>query len=243
MISKNTLQICSISLCCLISSSIFVPTLTANASNIQPSNQETVQASNQKNKIDQELIKKASPYIKLNDYKFSLSSEGKEKLSKVEKEIVLDQLNIMNSELKKVKQAKNTNQDPNLFTLQKTDSVKVSVYENQNTENTHGFLMLYSTSSYIDVDYKWWGAQVYFSSRAINDLNDYFSVAGIASGFGAGEALGKFLAKKGVGLAAKFLGPISLFGGAVGWAMSKVDKGNGVCLNCVLYVPATITPA
>ncbi|MBM7835982.1 hypothetical protein [Clostridium sardiniense] len=43
MISKNTLQICSISLCCLISSSIFVPTLTANASNIQPSNQETVQ--------------------------------------------------------------------------------------------------------------------------------------------------------------------------------------------------------
>lgn len=50
------------------------------------------------------------------------------------------------------------------------------------------------------------GGHKSISSRAINDLNDYFSVAGIASGFGAGEALGKFLAKKGVGLAAKFLG-------------------------------------
>lgn len=91
-----------------------------------------------------------------------------------------------------------------------------------------------SSSSYMSVRYTWWGAQIYFSHRAINDFKDYMYLGGTVGGF---------LAKAGKSVASGYLSSIALVGGTLVWSMTKVDEGRGVYLNCVLYVPATFTPA
>lgn len=91
--------------------------------------------------------------------------------------------------------------------------------------------------SYMHVKYTWWGAQVYFSHQAVIDVNDYLVGGGTAAG------IGTIIGNAGIKLASGYLGAIALAGTPLFWAMSKMDKGNGMYLNCVLYVPATMTAA
>lgn len=50
-----------------------------------------------------------------------------------------------------------------------------------------------------------------------------------------------FLIKHGFTVTGKWMGPISLCGIVIFWAMEQVDKGNSVNLKCELYVSETIT--
>ncbi|MDQ0149656.1 hypothetical protein ACFO6R_15905 [Eubacterium multiforme] len=189
--------------------------------------------------LSQDTISKANPYVKLKNNQFYLSNEAKLNLTENEYNTVKQYINNTNNELKNINKIKN---NPNILVYNSKNSIKVSVYENINKNPNNKFMMLISTSKYIDIEYTWWGAKVFFSHKAVGDLNDAFTIGGLTAGT-AGKSIGKFLAKHGVSLSTKFLGPISLYGTAIFWAMSKVDKGRGVFLNCVLYIPATITPA
>lgn len=178
--------------------------------------------------IPDNIIEEIDPYVSLEDNEFVLSSEGEELLTGEEKAAV-----------EKLIQENN-------YLLEDIDT-DVSTYIDGNTlvqetyEPASDGIMLKASKKYISIKYTWWGAQIYFSSRAVTDLNDYFWLSGTVGGLGASKKFGQFLAKKGLGLAGRFLGPISLYGAGIAWGMSKQDKGKGVNLNCVLYVPATIT--
>lgn len=95
-------------------------------------------------------------------------------------------------------------------------------------------------SPYIKVTYTWYGSQIYFSHRAVDNLNDFFFYTGFAQSMGAGPAVSKFLLKNGIRVSSKVLFPITVYGGGVAWAMSKIDRGQGVYLKCYLYIPCRI---
>jgi hypothetical protein len=94
----------------------------------------------------------------------------------------------------------------------------------------------------VNITYTCWGCQIYFSHQAVSGFNDYITLYGVGSGL-AGKYIGDFLVEHGIQIASEWLGPISAAGSEILWAMSKVDNGNGVYLNCILYVPCTITAA
>jgi hypothetical protein len=72
------------------------------------------------------------------------------------------------------------------------------------------------SSQYLYTTYTWWGCYIYFSHQAVSDLNDFFTLYGIAGGIGV--SFGKFLVKKGISIASKFLGHIFIFGTGIAWA-------------------------
>ncbi|MCO7125816.1 cell surface protein [Sporolactobacillus shoreicorticis] len=176
--------------------------------------------------ISSELIQKANPFITIVDGKFNLNKNASSVLTQNE----ISEVTKLISENNKLIPTKNTIQKENTFIQTVSES----------TSNSQGkFTALAKKSSfYINIVYTWWGAQLQFSHKAVNDLYDFSSISGTV---GVGTTLKKFLKKKGLTLASKWLGPISLYGTLVFWAMHRVDKGKGVNLNCVLYVPATIT--
>ncbi|WP_163654653.1 cell surface protein [Listeria sp. PSOL-1] len=216
----------------LIGSLIFTPvapavSVLANSNNkVETSN---VTEKGEENNLSQKLIDKVDSLIVIKDQLFYISEENLAKLT-----------------LKEQKQIRQSIQEVNASIIESLQSSYITVNSSQKTITTSvsgNPTSLFQTkkSPYVAVYYKWWGAQIQFSHKAVNDLNDYLAIGGIVGGLGAAKGISKFLAKNGLKLAAKFLGPISLFGSGVAWAMSKVDRGRGVSLNCVMYVPATIT--
>ncbi|SDX45666.1 hypothetical protein SAMN05444487_11842 [Marininema mesophilum] len=175
------------------------------------------------------LIKNATPYVKLDtkSKKFSVD-ENKAKKYFSKSDIV---------KIKKIIEENNK-----VVSEQKNNLVPVKdSLELQSKKHDEISMSKKKKKTYIKISYKWWGMQVYFSHKAVNDLNDYFAIEGFTAGLGAQEGVRKFLLKKGFHVTSKALGPVALFGSGLTWAMGKVDKGKGVYLNCVLYVPATLT--
>jgi hypothetical protein len=172
-------------------------------------------------KLTQPLIDKATPFIKTKAKQniFYLTKQGYDSLASAEIEIVLDYIEYTNIAIK------------NDF---KTDmSNKTNKAKTLNTENTISRTIVASAStSYITSTYTWWGVQIFFSSQAITDLGYWV---------GGGSFVEGFLLRAGITLSSAYLGTIILFGGPLTMMMSYLDKGNGVNLNCVLYIPCTIT--
>ncbi|MFB1083080.1 cell surface protein [Jeotgalibacillus sp. JSM ZJ347] len=197
------------------------------------SSAETVDSNSVENGLPMETINLADKYITVTNNKFVITDSEELKNEIGEKEFnIVENLVKENNELLKENWNPNIVKQGNKF----TESV-------QNEASGQFTVQAVNASQYIDVDYTWWGMQVYFSSSAITDLNDFLAINGIVGGLGAADGIKSFLAKNGYKVTSKALGPVALFSGGVSWAMSKVDKGNGVNLNCVLYVPATITAA
>ena len=184
------------------------------------------------NELSQAFIDKVDPMIEISGDQFTISEQNLKTLSTEEQICVKNTLKEVNSG---INSSKNREVQTNVNLRDKV--VSQTVYQNDNS----GFRS--APNKYVDINYTWWGASIYFSSKAITNLNDVFSFQSVAAGLGAGVAMEKFLAQNGLKVASKFLGPVALYGAGIGWGMSKVDQGNGVWLNCVLYVPATITPA
>ena len=231
MIKKNIIM--STLITSLVTTSLFSAPVFAAESNSTTSTSKKVETSSlsKSNKISQALINKATPYITVKDNKYSLSKEGYSTLNSNEIKIVLDCINNNNATLKDVSKTTTLNKRGNTFVQ--------SIHKKANSSSTMFDTSLAASSEYIHITYTWWGAQIYFSHQSIADLNDFFTIEGI----GEAAGLSKFLASNGLKLASKYLGPVSLYGTGVAWCMSKVDKGDGVYLNCVLYVPCTITAA
>lgn len=228
---KSTSFLISSSLIAALSMSSLTPLIDAKA-NSNTSTQDISIETN--NPLSSTLIEKANNYIKIENNEFVLDEKALNVLTEKEHYQVKKSIEENNEIIKTLLSEKN---EENINLTQNGNQFKQTVYENRNT-----VMRAINKKSYVDIDYTWWGAKIYFSHRAINDLNDYLAVSGFVGSLGASKGIGKFLAKNGIKVSAKFLGPISLFGGAISWSMSKVDKGKGVYLNCVLYVPATITP-
>lgn len=224
MISKKMIQNIALSLTIATSGSIALPNLVS-AKSLDNTNQvnikisaETTNAKNlQASPISQDLINKATPFVKTTQNGFYLSKEGYSSLNSSEIKIVLNYINASNINLKNAFKENNLTKRENSFVSLKS--------------------MAASSRGYIGLQHMWWGDQIYLSHQAVTDLNDFLMGAGTASGIAA------FLAKNGIKLAAGYVSSIALFATPVAWAMSKVDNGNGVYLNCILYVPCTITPA
>lgn len=202
------------------------PVINANAQETPTSQEQQIKSP----ELSQKLIKKVDPMIKLTNGKFNISNKDLKKLNKEEQNKVKNALNIVNENINSSKNTQ-TKVDPQNKTISQT------VYE----KNTSGLRA--APKEYVYAKYTWWGVAIYFSHKAITNLNDFLYASGTIGSLGANEAVRSFLAKNGLQVASKFLGPVALYGTGIGWGMSKVDKGNGVWLNCVLYVPATITAA
>lgn len=228
---KYTSFLISSSLIAALSMSSLTPAIDAKA-NSNSSTQENIDIETNTT-LSSTLIEKANSYIKIENNKFVLDEKALNVLTEKEHYQVKKSIE-ENNEI--IKSLFIENNEENINLIQNGNQFKQTVYENRNT-----VMRAINKKSYVDIDYTWWGAKIYFSHKAVNDLNDYLAVGGFVGSLGASKGIGKFLSKNGIKVSAKFLGPISLFGGAVAWSMSKVDKGKGVYLNCVLYVPATIT--
>lgn len=200
--------------------SVSAPSLVS-AKSVDNPNKVNVETKDAKNsQLSQELIEKASPFVKTTETGFYISEEGYSYLNSDEIKVVSSYIDTTNKNLDEISKS--------MELFRKEDSF------------VHQRRFARDTSGYVNVQYMWWGAQIYFSHQAVTDLNDYFTLSGLAAG-AAGESVGKFLTKHGLNVSTKFLGPISLYGTGVAWAMGKLDEGNGVYLNCILYVPCTIT--
>ena len=81
---------------------------------------------------------------------------------------------------------------------------------------------------------------IYFSHRIITALNAYLALYPLCTI--SGNSIGAYLTKKGFSIASKALGYISIIAGAMFWAMDGIDRGKGVHVNFILYVPTNITP-
>lgn len=93
-------------------------------------------------------------------------------------------------------------------------------------------LMSKTSKGGITLDYTWWGLQIQFSNNAVKELSSYLELSGAIGG--ASLKLSSFLAKKGLVVASKWLGPVAIAGNVILWGMKKINKGRGVNLNCVL---------
>lgn len=215
----------------LILSTTPLTSVSAETSMDQGNESQEQNAETDQEGISSELQDKVDPYISLEDEQFEISDEGLEKLSESEKETVLSSIHEMNEVIKENDETGTVTQKGN--TLEQ--EVSGGEAKSQSKAQTQ------AASGAVSVSYKWWGTQIHFSHAAVNALSDYFAISGIAGGLGAQEAVKDFLAKRGLSLTSKALGPIALYGSGISWAMGKVDKGNGVNLNLVLEVPATIT--
>lgn len=178
--------------------------------------------------IDQSLINKATPFIETTDNGFCLSQKGYSNLTSDEVNIVLNYINNSNAALKEAAKTGKLTKDGDKF-IQSIDKSSTSSKAMKSTSTVKS-----TSSRYVDLTYTWWGLQIYFSSSAISDLKDWVFIGGSVSGF---------LVKVGKTVASGYLSSITLVGGTLAFAMAKVDRGNGVYLNCILYVPATLSPA
>ncbi|SDB84142.1 hypothetical protein SAMN05421734_101390 [Pelagirhabdus alkalitolerans] len=183
--------------------------------------------------LSQETISLADNYITVTNNQFVIDNGDK-----LENEIGEKEFNIVKNLVKENNQLLKENWSNNIE--KKGDKFTESVQNKQSGQFT---TQAVDTSKYIDIDYTWWGMQIYFSSSAVTHLNDYLAIQGFVGGLGAANGIQSFLARNGLRVTSKALGPVALYSGAISWAMGKVDNGNGVKLNCVLYVPATITAA
>ncbi|WML36639.1 hypothetical protein [Clostridium sp. OS1-26] len=244
MTSKKLIQNIALAITITTAGSIFLPNLVSAKSldnpkqvKIETTSITDVIKNNQSldSKISQDLINKATPFIKTTQSQFYLSEEGYSYLNLTERKIVLDYINNSNMALKDASKTGNLNKKGNTF--------EQSINEPNSSSNTRAIAVRSMSAQYANVTYTWWGAQIYFSHQAVSDLNDFFTISGITTGAAAASGIGEFLAKQGIKISGKFLGPISLYGTGVAWAMSKVDNGNGVYLDCILYVPCKITAA
>lgn len=192
----------------------------ANASEINSvKNVQTVtNETKQNSSLSQELIDKATPLVKTTENEFYLSDEGYSVLDSKEIEIVLNCIKNANETLNKNFETDDLAQKESSFVPLRAT-------------------MMRAASGYMNIEYTWWGAQIYFSHKAVTDVNDLLVIGGTVGGITA------FIEKAGIKLAGGYLSAIALAGTPLFWAMSKIDKGNGVYLNCILYVPATITAA
>jgi hypothetical protein len=172
--------------------------------------------------INDELKAKVDPYVSIKNGKFVIDKTVFNVLTNEEK-IEVENLVAESNQL--VSTEKGISQIGNHFVQTASQS-------------TQGKFFARSSSFYINANYTWWGLQYQFSHKAVKDLSSF---AGLAGNLSAGKTLQEFLIKHGLTVAGKWMGPISLYGTVIFWAMGQVDKGNGVNLNCVLYVPATIT--
>ena len=228
MTSKKMIQNMALALTIATAGSILLPNLVSAKSLDNPKqvNIETNSTKNAQNStISQELINKATPFIKTTQNEFYLSKEGYSSLNSNEIKIVSSYIINANAALKDVAKSGKLIQKDNAFV--------------QSTSTSNSFLSNRTMSArasaqYLDITYTWWGCRIYFSSSAISDLKDFLYLGGTVSAF---------LLKAGKTVSSGYLASISLFVGPLDWAMAKLDKGNGVYLNCVMYVPCTLDPA
>lgn len=180
--------------------------------------------------LNEELKNKADPYIQIVNNEFVLVDKGRDILSDNEIDIVEHFLFEHNQ---MVSEAMIHNEAP--LVQQGNEFI-------QTAEDTSpsGMSTMNLSSGGVSLNYTWWGLQIQFSHNAVKELHSYLELGGLIGG-AAGGTIKSFLAKKGLTIAAKWLGPVSLAGGVILWGMNKIDNGNGVNLNCILYVPATIT--
>ncbi|AGR12620.1 GW domain-containing glycosaminoglycan-binding protein [Listeria monocytogenes] len=180
--------------------------------------------------IPEELIDKVNDYVTIENNEFVLSNKAEDVLTSEEFVEVEGQIDQTNAEIEADETLSETHIEGNIIVQE--------IYEDEPNQ-----LLKASKKAYIKAKYTWWGMQIQFSHKAVVDFNDFYWGAGTIGGLGANKRMGKFLAKKGIKIASRYAVCLSLFGGGLAWGMGKKDKGKGVNLNCVLYVPATITTA
>lgn len=182
--------------------------------------------------LDEDLKNKVDPYISIENNKFVLEEEGISFLTPDEIEVVEHYLFKNNQMLVEIV---NSNTQP--LVQEGNEFIQTS----NSPVNNSGIALMSVSSGGVSLKYTWWGLQIQFSHNAVKELDSYVLGLGGITGALAKDTIASFLAKKGLTVASKWLGPIGLAGGVVVWGMSKIDKGNGVNLNCILYVPATLT--
>ncbi|KPZ31081.1 cell surface protein [Listeria monocytogenes] len=180
--------------------------------------------------IPEELIDKVNDYVTIENNEFVLSNKAEDVLTSEEFVEVEGQIDQTNAEIEADETLSETHIEGNIIVQE--------IYEDEPNQ-----LLKASKKAYIKAKYTWWGMQIQFSHKAVVDFNDFYWGAGTIGGLGANKRMGKFLAKKGIKIASRYAVCLSLFGGGLAWGSGKKDKGKGVNLNCVLYVPATITTA
>jgi hypothetical protein len=191
----------------------------------------TILVEKQQSYLTNELKNKADAYISIENGIFILSEDGLAALTNDEVAIVNNYL-LQSNQM--VAEAIATND--NELVQQGNEFVQ---YSNEQGKNFQ--LMRASSKGGVTLNYTAWGLQIQFSHNAVKELDSYVLGLGGITGALAKNKMQAFLAKKGLSVASKWLGPVGLASAAVVWGMSKIDKGRGVNLNCILYVPATIT--
>lgn len=210
--------------------STLVPTATVFASENEE-NGSTTLVEEQQSYLTDELKNKAEAYISIENDKFVLSEDGLAALTTDEANIVNDYL-LQSNQM--VAEAMATN---DIELVQQGNEF----VQSSNDQGGEFQVMKAASKGGVTLNYTSWGLQIQFSHKAVKELDSYGLGLGGLGGSAAKTRMQSFLAKKGLSVAAKWLGPVGLASGAVIWGMSKIDKGRGVNLNCILYVPATIT--
>ena len=184
----------------LIATTLFTtiaPTTVALASENDSSGSVTL-AEEQVTILNEELKNKVNPYIHIENDKFILSEDGAALLSSDEIEIINNYLLESNQMVAEAITSDNELiQQGNQFT------------QTADTQSSGSEIMLMSSTSKggITLKYTWWGLQIQFSHKAVTELSSYLELSGAVGG--ASNTIKKFLAKKGLTVAAKWLGRAS----------------------------------
>lgn len=213
------------------------PGITASANELnqnQPVISDNTQELHETINLDEKIIEKADPYITVENGKFVLNQEANEILTETEIDIVENSISENNKSVFELKS------DPKLTVSTKGNKFEASP-KNIQEPGTIGTMAVQYQAGGITFVATWWGMQIQFTHNAVEDFTKYFGLGSI--GYGASEtALKNWFIKKGFSTAiTKWMGPLALFGDALAWSMGVKDKGNGVNVNCILYVPATVT--
>ncbi|WP_139488023.1 hypothetical protein [Brevibacillus dissolubilis] len=178
---------------------------------------------------DEAFLKIADPYVRLEPGKkqYQLQSDASKYLTAVE--------------LKKIKKIlKQTNKE--VYRLRKElivspENGKVLVPRNQTGNNNTGFMIQsINKKRTFDYEFTWWGLRMYWSHAFVQKLNSNLALygAGVAGFNAALSATLSYFAITPPGWLTSF---ITATAGLSVWAFIRQDKGCGVYLDCIMYVP------